>query len=210
MERIITEIKETKKHRYALFLEGEFSFSVDEETFFEFHLHENSRVSEETLKEIQQKSDYRYGREKALSLLSFKDYTKKELIKKLSSIIEEETAIEVADRMEELSLINDESYAERYARDLFNIKKFSVSMIERELFKKGIDSEIVSLAISQFEDENEEKNLADLILRKYERKLQDEKGIKSLTGILLRKGYSFGLIKTVIFNLCESISYYEE
>ena len=208
MDVKITEIKETKKHRYALFLDGEFSFSVDEETLFEFHLHENSCVSEEILEEIRHKSDYRYGREKALSLLSFKDYTKKELIKKLLSVCQEETATLVAEKMEELSLINDESYAERYARDLFNIKKLSVSAIERELYKKGLDSEIVSVAVSQFEDADTEKLLSEFILRKYERKLEDEKGIKSLTGILLRKGYSYGEIKSVISNLLENRDYY--
>ena len=205
----LTEIKQTKKHRYALFIEGEFAFSVDEETLFKFHLEAKRAISQEELDEIREESDYRYGREKALSLLSYKDYTKKELFLKLSRLIDQSVAQRVCDRMEELSLIDDESYANRYARDLFNIKHLSPNMIERELYKKGLSQDLIINAVSQFEDNDLEPTLASFVLKKYSHKLGDEKGIKSLTGILLRRGYSYEQIKAVISNLTLDINYYD-
>ena len=48
----ITEIKMTKKGRYALFCGEEFLFSVDESTFADFGLHRDMELSDADLEQL--------------------------------------------------------------------------------------------------------------------------------------------------------------
>lgn len=208
MTHIITDITITKKGRYALFLDGEFSFSIDEETLVEFHLENKKEITTELMEEIRYTSDFRFAKEMAFRLLSYKAYTKKDLYDKLIKYVSEDVVQDTIEKMQDLSLVDDLDYAMRYSRDLFNIKKYSLSKISLELKKKGIDEEYIEEALCQFEEESSERQISEIIFKKYINKLDDEKGLRSTVNGLLRRGYSYSDIKTVINNLKDDIEYY--
>ena len=58
----LTQIKETKKGRLALFLDGEFAFSLDEDTFAAAHLHEDDELEPWQVEQLRKQSDTRRAR----------------------------------------------------------------------------------------------------------------------------------------------------
>ena len=79
----ITAIKETKKGRLALFLDGEFAFSLDEETFAAADLHVEDELDAWQLEELRRKSDTRKAIDRALDILALRDHAAGELYQKL-------------------------------------------------------------------------------------------------------------------------------
>ena len=50
----MTQIKETKKGRFALFFDGEFAFSLDEETYVKAHLNPDDVLEDWQIDELPQ------------------------------------------------------------------------------------------------------------------------------------------------------------
>ena len=65
----LTQVKETKRGRYALFFDGEFAFSLDEDTFAMAGLHTGDELEEWQIHDLQTKSDTRKAVHKAIDLL---------------------------------------------------------------------------------------------------------------------------------------------
>ena len=70
----LTQIKETKKGRLALFLDGEFVFSLDEDTFAGASLHEGDDLEPWQVEELRKQSDTRRALDKAMDYLSLRDH----------------------------------------------------------------------------------------------------------------------------------------
>ena len=62
----LTQIKETKKGRLALFFDGEFAFSLDENTFADAGLHQDDDLEEWQIEELRKKSETRRALDKAM------------------------------------------------------------------------------------------------------------------------------------------------
>ncbi|HAN43763.1 MAG TPA: hypothetical protein DCP97_00075 [Ruminococcaceae bacterium] len=198
----ITDIKKTKRGCYALFVDGEFLFSVHIDILVQYKIKANEDISIERLEEIRQQSDLKKAKEKALALLSRKSMTKKQLTEKLKRYAGEYEAEQAADRMQELNLIDDEDYARRCAKDLTNFKGFAPLRVKQELVRRGIDCETAELAADEL-DIDERAAIAGIIRRKFLRFLNDKKDIAKVVNSLARLGYGFDDIKYVINNLDE-------
>ena len=79
----LTQIKETKKGRLALFLDGEFAFSLDEDTFAAAALHQDGELEDWQIEELRKKSETRRALDKAMDYLSLRDHAAGELYQKL-------------------------------------------------------------------------------------------------------------------------------
>ena len=70
----LTQIKETKKGRLALFFDGEFAFSLDEQTFADAALHQDDLLEDWQIEELRKKSETRRALDKAMDYLSLRDH----------------------------------------------------------------------------------------------------------------------------------------
>lgn len=61
--------------------------------------------------------------------------------------------------MEELGLLNDESFARDYARELFSRKKFGSRRVRMELSLNGIDSALIDELLAEYADEEAETKM---------------------------------------------------
>ena len=95
----ITDISVTKKGRYALFVDGEFLFSAEEEALVRSGLRPGMETDIQTLEALRRESEYIYGREWALHLLEYKAYSRRMLLDRLRRQIDEDIAEQVADRL---------------------------------------------------------------------------------------------------------------
>lgn len=193
----ITDIKPAKKALSSVYIDGEYAIKLDTATLLENCVKVGTVIDDEELKELIEKSDYKRAKEKALWLISGRDYSKKQLMDKIKKDSSEETAEEVCERMEELGLVNDENYARRLAHDLIYLKKLSLRGTKYKLLEKGIDRELCEEIIEEFEVDPVEQ-LVELIDRKYSDKLLDEKSRRRTVAALQRLGYSWSDIKAAL------------
>jgi regulatory protein len=119
---------------------------------------------------------------------------------------------EAVEKLIELDLINDERYAENYARELFEHKKFGKSRIRAELMSKGISSDIANDAVNTlFEDEEPDniQRIVDIISKRYYNRMNDEVGRKKVFAALQRMGYTFSDIREAMSEFSDD-EYYDE
>ena len=114
----LTQIKETKKGRLALFFDGEFAFSLDEQTFADAALHQDDLLEDWQIEELRKKSATRRALDKAMDYLSLRDHAAGELYQKLCRRFDAHSAAYAVARAGELGLLNDAGFARRRAAEL--------------------------------------------------------------------------------------------
>ena len=202
---IITEIRPVKKMLSLIYIDGEYAMKLDSAVAAENGIFVGCEIDEEILEELREKSDYKRAKEKALYLLTGRDYTKKQLFDKIKRDSSDEAAEDVCERMEELGLVNDECYGKRLAYDLIYIKKLSVDAAKYKMMQKGIERELCEEILDEF-DVDPVEQLIEIIEKKYSDKLDDEKGRRRTVSALQRMGYGWSDIKSAL----AEFEYYEE
>lgn len=193
---LITAIEPRRKAMSALYLDGEFVMNLDTRTLLENRFDVGREIDDDDLHEIIKLSNERRAKEKALWLISYRDHSKKELTDKIKRTCDEEAAETAVERMEELGLVNDEVYAERYAKKLLFTKHMSKKAASYELAKKGIDRELSEEILESIELDDREQIRA-VIEKKY-RIINDEKTKRRAFAALQRLGYRFDDIRAVL------------
>lgn len=197
----ITELRKRRGRLYLLVIDGEPAVTVDVRTFEESPYKVGSSLSDEELKSLLDESGRRRAKEKALYLLSLRDYSRAELERKLQQEAGEQTAAETAARLEELGLLNDEAYAGRLARDLIRRKHYPKRRACQELCARGLDRETAQYAVEEVDSDDVQQALA-LIHKKYYNKLGDESRQKTMAA-LARFGFSSDVIRRAIEEFIE-------
>lgn len=138
----ITDIRKTRRGRYALFTEEGFLFSVDAETLVVSRIQTGSSLSGEELDLLKENSDIRAAKDAALRYLSLRAYGERELFDKLARRYDEHTCAAVVAQMCELELLSDETFALEKAKGMAERGK-SPGAIRQKLAALGIDRQLV-------------------------------------------------------------------
>lgn len=198
----LTQIKETKKGRLALFLDGEFVFSLDEDTFASAHLHEGDDLEPWQVEQLRKQSDTRRALDKAMDYLSLRDHAAGELYQKLCRKFDGPSAAYAVARAQELGLLNDEAFARRRAVELLRKRK-SRREILNDLAAKGIDRDVAAEAVEALYDtgpegEDPERAAVEALLqRQYAAKLAAGKR-DQVAAALARRGFSHAVIREML------------
>lgn len=193
---LITAIEPRRKAMSALYIDGEFVMNLDTRTLIENRFDVGREIDDDDLHEIINLSNERRAKEKALWLISYRDHSKKELTDKIRRTCDEDSAEKAVERMEELGLVNDRVFAERYARKLLFTKHMSKTAASYELARKGIDRELSDEILEGIEFDEREQ-IREVIDKKY-RNLSDEKIKRRAFSALQRLGYRFDDIRAVL------------
>ena len=197
----LTQIKETKKGRLALFFDGEFAFSLDENTFADAGLHQDDDLEEWQIEELRKKSETRRALDKAMDYLALRDHAAGELYQKLCRKFDAHSAAYAVARAGELGLLNDAGFARRRAAELLRKRK-SRREILNDLSAKGIDRDTAAEVVEELfaEDDGENPELATaraLVERQYATKLAAGKR-DQVAAALARRGFSHAVIREVL------------
>lgn len=198
----ITNIVPKRKKLSAVYIDGEYALKIDTETIISSPYSIGSEISDDELKELIEMSGEKRAKEKALWLLSNRDHSKRELETKIRRTEDADAAKKAVERMEELGLVDDEKFAERYADQLINVKHLSVKGAKYKLLEKGIDKNLADEILEELSPDPRE-HIEILIERKYKNNLNDEKGRRKTVAALQRMGYSWSDIKAVMSNYSE-------
>lgn len=143
------------------------------------------------------------AKKRATYLLGGKDYSEKELIKKLTVNYPEDVSKTVAAWLREYGYIDDERYAKKLARLYVEVRKYGKSKAKMMLIQKGISSETADEALGQYTKDELALEIADLIRKKYCDRLfidgaEGKKEAQKVIAALARRGYGYSEIKQAI------------
>jgi regulatory protein len=143
----------------------------------------------------------------ALNLLSARPYATQALRKKL--IQKEYLAADADDAIRRLvdnGLLNDEKFAEQYARSKILNTGASKRRLTQDLYRKGIKGDVATAAIANVivDEEIDTAAVVEQVARKKLAQLGDLEPLvlrRRLFGFLARRGYDLDEIKSVVARL---------
>ena len=196
-----------KKGKYVLIkFDNDSECKINEEIFIESRIKKHDFVTDEKLKELIYENEFYNAKNSALRSLSRRSHSIYELKIKLKQKGYKSKVIErVIDYLERLNFLDDKKFAESFYLDRLKNKKESSQKIRMQLYKKGIDREIISNVESNFYDENQLIiNAIELGRRKLKfiNKSESELKIKQkLYSFLKYKGFNDQVISSAFIEL---------
>ena len=199
--------KPGKGEKIHLSLDGEYIATVNADYWFTCGIKSGSEVTPEQLEELLTESARRKMMNKALDLLSLRDYSRRELSDKLVTKAWEkkeqkdmdlgslkQQASDICDRLEELGLLNEERFARSYVDELIRRKHLSKSGLRTALIQKGVQRDIIETVLEEV-DVDPVEQIRELLATKFKnRDLSDEKQKSRTVNALLRLGYRYNEI----------------
>ena len=199
--------KPGKGEKIHLSLDGEYIATVNADYWFTCGIKSGSEVTPEQLEELLTESARRKMMNKALDLLSLRDYSRRELSDKLVTKAWEkkeqkdmdlgslkQQASDICDRLEELGLLNEERFARSYVDELIRRKHLSKSGLKTALIQKGVQRDIIETVLEEV-DVDPVEQIRELLATKFKnRDLSDEKQKTRTVNALLRLGYRYNEI----------------
>ncbi len=204
--------KSGRKDKIHIYINGEYLLTVDEIFWFSCGLVSGDEINEEELTAFEEAAGSRRAFNSALNSLDYRDHSEKEIRAKLLRKHDADYVDEAVEKLIELDLVNDERYAENYARELFERKRFGKMRIKSELRAKGISANIANAAVEELFEEEEPDNvqrIVDIIGKRYYNRMNDEVGRKKVFSALQRMGYSFSDIREAMSEFSDD-EYYED
>lgn len=198
----VTAIKPAVKNenRVNVFINDEFTFSLDISQVIDFKLKVGKTLSDAELEKLKKASNFGKLYQRTLewvlsrphSIRETRDYLKKKQFDKKEYGITDEDIEKVIKRLEEKNYLNDENFARYFVENRFKNKGISEKRLKLELLKKGVSTSAVESAFASIpRDETEE--IKKIIKRKRAR-YDDEKLIQ----YLVRQGFDYQLSKSLV------------
>ncbi len=193
----ITEIKLTKKGRYALFCDGEYILSVDQEVLIKNKISVGTVVESSDIERIKKDSHDSKAVNKALRLVGIRSHSKQELLRKLLTEYDNETAKKAVETIDSFGYLNDDDFLEKCIESIFNQKLFSNSFAKKYLLEKGVDVSDYNEKLEMFFERQPERLMA-LIDKKRYNEIRDKKERDKAKRFLYNKGFPMGLINEAL------------
>ena len=194
---MILKIEPANGGKLSLLSDDEYVMTVDADTWYSLDYSDGCEVSVEELENIKFIVTSRKAYSQALRFLTLRAHSADELFKKLIKKHTPESSQYAVEKCRELGFIDDVDFAERYANELIEKKKYGLSRVKTELISKGIDREIIENVLSGLETDSTSA-IIEIVEKKYSSCLSDEKGKRRMIAGLIRLGYSYGEIRTAL------------
>lgn len=181
--------------RYNVFVDNEFSFSLDETQLVTLGLKKGDAIDELQLLELKNESDFGKNYIRAVDLISRRLRSEREIrdYARRKQWTEDNTE-RVIDRLCERGYLNDERFAESFVRSRANTRNFSATRMKVELQKKGVKPDIITNMLAESDDYDEMAALRKMIAKKIN-KYDDE---RKLVAYLARQGFKYDDIKSAL------------
>ena len=191
-----------KEGRWLVWLESGDLLRVSQNEVADFGLYQGMELDGETLARLESAAETSAMKNKALNALSARPMSRRELVNKLTAkprrsrseenpVPSDDEAVHtraesVADRLEELGLLNDESYAVQVAKH-YAAKGYGPHKVKDELFRRGVPREYWDTALENLDDPA--PFLDSFLEKKLGGKGSDRAELKRAADALARRGF---------------------
>ncbi len=144
---------------------------------------------------------YQAARQVVLRQLAVGPRTRKQLSDKLAQRgCADDVATRVLDRMAEVGLVDDQSFAEMMVRSRQETKGLATPALRHELRRKGVPDDIVESALHNVDPHRERAQAEELVVKRLGTMQGLDRVVQTrrLAGFLARKGYDAGVSYEVI------------
>lgn len=199
--RISAVHQDTKnKHRYHIYVEDEFAFSVHEDILVKYSLLKGTEVDETFCREVLLAEEKHKAYLLALRYLGIRPRTRQQVTKYLQEKgFPPGLSDEICKRCEQQGYINDEAFSRQWVSERLRLKPRSSYVLRMELKQRGVAGDIVEEAVGAISREEEleaARKLAAKRLRSSDGP-PDPDTERKLMAMLMRKGFSSSIIQTL-------------
>lgn len=185
--------------RYNIYVDGKYSFSLDEFQLVQTGLRSGLDIDELKLDELKSESDYGKNYIRAVDLISRRLRSEKEIRdyakRKQWTVTNTERVIE---RLKSHGYLNDKVFAEAFVRSRQSTEKYSKRRIERDLRQKGIAPNIIQQVLPS---ETSDKNVITKLIQKKAHRYND---VNKLKAYLIRAGFDYDDVNQAISEYCNN------
>ncbi len=203
---IITNINEQVKDetRVNIFIDGKYVFAISKMDVAFYGLKEGEELPQKKYDEILENVVLQKAKLTALSFLSYKDRTKREVIRKLkekgfTKEVTKKTLLFLID----YGYINDLEFSKKFVKQQVSSKGYGRFKVVRDLREKGVSDEIIEKVTANIEEDEKETALKFALKKARKLDINEYKDRQKLYAYLQRRGYSFDIIKSVLEELKE-------
>lgn len=192
------ERQKHKNSRVSVFVDGEYSFSLTDETVVEYGIFTGADVNDFPLEEIYKKDRYKQALSSAFMTLSRSAKSEKQLRDALLKKEFDSFCVDaVIERLKELNYIDDLRFAQSF---LENSSSSGINAIRFKLKSKGISDEIINSVLENVKDDDQIVRAVEIIKKQMPRysKYEIFEQKRKLNDFLYRKGFQWDVIKSAI------------
>lgn len=194
----ISKIKKNN-NKYTIILSDNSSLSFYSDTLIKYNLLKPRDISDKELEEIINYNDYTEAYNKALTYISYKQRTKKEIKDKLCNY-SNDVSDKVIEKLDELGLLDEKKYIEAFINDQINLGNKGPFYIKKELEKLNINSYYIDEFLNNIKDDIWIEKVRKIVDKKINtnRKLPKERLLLKIKNDLIMLGYSKNIIDKVL------------
>lgn len=189
-----------KKDRYSIFLDGEYSFSVEEDVLVQHALTKGKTLTKADIDDITERDDYQRAYLMAIQFLSYRMRSVEEMNAYLQKKeVDAHWISQIIASLIKDQYLDDRRFAEMFVRDRIHQTSKGPQVISKELSEKGVNKEDREAALSQFANNIQEDHAAHWLEK--ERRKTSKDSLKNreekLRVKMLQKGYSSNVVTAV-------------
>ncbi len=197
----ISKIKKSN-NKYTIILSDNSSLSFYSDTLIKYNLLKPREISDKELEEVINYNNYIEAYNKALTYISYKQRTKKEIKDKLCNY-----SIDVIDKvikkLDELCLLDEKKYIEAFINDQINLGNKGPFYIKKELKKLNINIDYIDEILNNINEDVWIEKVKKIVDKKINtnKKLSKESLLLKIKNDLILLGYSKNIIDKVLSNI---------
>ncbi|CCY67275.1 regulatory protein RecX [Clostridium sp. CAG:678] len=194
---MIIQAQKGRGKKVHILLDGEYQITTDIDFWSEYGVADGTEISDQEWELLKNDMNYRKALNKGADLLSRRSHSVYELKSKIMRTCDPASAERAVEKFLELGYLNDEAFAAELAEHLFKVKNYSERNVRSELYKRGIDKEIINRVLSHNETDPLD-SIIYIVNKRYFKKLSEDGGREKVIAALMRKGFSYSDIKTAL------------
>ncbi|MFV8828158.1 recombination regulator RecX [Alkalihalobacterium sp. APHAB7] len=201
---VITKITTQKNNteRFNVFINQgageEYGFSVDQDVLISWQLKKGMEIDVEELEKILSQDKVKKAYNLALSYLSYRMRSEKEVVDYLKKKEYEEWEIhQVIGKLNEYNFLNDNDFAVAFVRTKKNTGVKGPKVIEQELLKKGVNKKLAEEALDEYSYAEQLDHIMKWVEKQARKTLKESEQAyqQKIIRQLLSKGFSYEVIE---------------
>lgn len=210
----ITRVEQQLKKpgRYDLYLNGQYTYTVHEDTLVAMRLLKGAMLDQADLQRLERLERMHEALDQAIRWIGRRPHSRQEIERKLRQLEYPEDAIAAAlDKLQEQRLVDDRRFAEQWAESRIVSQKKGRRLVSYELRQKGVASEIVEAAMRAVDPQVEYEHAVQLGRKKWRQTKGEAAARRQKTAAyLLRRGFPADIVRKVMKKLVTDGSDAEE
>jgi regulatory protein len=205
---IITKVEMQKrnKHRYNIYIDDQYAFSVHEDVLIKHRLLKGESVTADRMQAVVHDEERSDAYMKAIRFLGTRPRTVKEVQMKLQSAGYEQPVIEeTLRRLSEQQYIDDKQFAKQWTEHRIHSQRKGKAYIRQELLHKGVDRELVQEALQHIDPDEELSSAIEIGGKKWRQTSgQLAERQRKTMAFLLRRGFSADIVQQAVRKINEA------